>query len=111
MNYCAEEFKKQHQKDLSSNAKAMHRLRNQCEQAKLTLSSYPSTTITVDALFEGIDFSLQITRAKFEDLCSDLFIKCIKPIEDALSDVKMSKADIDQIVLVGGSSRIPKVRE
>ena len=108
---CVAEFKKKTGLDISKNDKAKTRLRAACERAKKTLSSSNNTTIEVDALYDGHDFNMQYTRAKFEDLCSDLFQRCLKPVESALRDAKLSKSDIGEIVLVGGSTRIPKLQE
>lgn len=105
------EFKRKHKKDLSSSAKSLNRLRSACEKAKRTLSSSSQASIEIDSLFDGIDFTSTISRAKFEELNQDLFSKCMQPVETVLKDAQMSKSQIDQIVLVGGSSRIPKVQE
>ena len=109
VSWCVQEFKSKHKKDPSSNNRALGRLRIACERAKCTLSSYIEATIEVDALFEGADFRTVITRAKFEELCLDLFRQTIDPIERVFRDSKMSKASVHKIVLVGGSTRIPKV--
>jgi len=105
------EFQRKHKKDLSQNDRALRRLRTACEKAKRTLSSSASAQIEIDSLYEGIDFNSSITRARFEDLCMDYFRGCLGPVEKALTDAKMSKGDIDDVVLVGGSTRIPKVQE
>jgi L1 cell adhesion molecule like protein len=104
------EFKQKHKKDISQNKRAVRRLRTACERAKRTLSSSTSASIEIDALYEGVDFYTTITRAKFESLCDDLFRLCLAPVERALTDAKLSKGDIDEVVLVGGSTRIPKVQ-
>lgn len=109
--YLAEEFKKKHKKDLMSNKKAVSRLKTASERAKRTLSSTTSATIDIEALHEGIDFNTTITRAKFENLCMALFRQCIDPVDKVLADARMDKSAIDEIVLVGGSTRIPKVQE
>jgi len=107
-----DEFKRKNRgKDLSVSPKAIQRLRGACERAKRTLSSASNASIEIDALYEGIDFYTSITRAKFESLCDDLFRSCLKPVEKALADAKMDKSKIDEIVLVGGSTRIPKVQK
>lgn len=106
-----EEFKKKHKKDITKSDRALRRLRTACERAKRTLSSSTTASIEIDSLFEGIDFASTITRARFEDLCGDYFRKCIDPVEKVLKDAKMSKSDVDEVVLVGGSTRIPKVQE
>ena len=105
------EFKRKHKKDISTSAKSLNRLRSACEKAKRTLSSSSQASIEIDSLFEGIDFTSTISRAKFEELNQDLFSKCMEPVEKVLKDAQISKGQIDQIVLVGGSSRIPKVQE
>ncbi|XP_058169902.1 heat shock protein 70 B2-like [Anopheles ziemanni] len=105
-----EEFKRKHKKDLSRNARALRRLRTACERAKRTLSSSTEATIEIDALMDGIDYYTKISRARFEELCSDLFRSTLQPVEKALSDAKMDKSSIHDIVLVGGSTRIPKVQ-
>jgi len=105
------EFKRKHKKDLSENKRALRRLRTACERAKRNLSSSATTTIELESLFEGIDFNTSMTRARFEDLCSDLFRGCLDPVEKVLKDAKLSKSEVDDIVLVGGSTRIPKVQE
>ncbi|CAO2835297.1 unnamed protein product [Amaranthus hypochondriacus] len=111
VNHFAAEFKRKHKKDISGNARALRRLRTACERAKRTLSSTTQTTIEIDSLFEGIDFYATITRARFEELCIDLFRKCMDPVESCLRDAKIDKSKIDDIVLVGGSTRIPKVQQ
>ena len=105
------EFKRKHKKDLSTSARSINRLRSACEKAKRTLSSSSQASIEIDSLFEGIDFTSTISRAKFEELNQDLFSKCMEPVEKVLKDAQISKGQVDQIVLVGGSSRIPKVQE
>merc|ERR1711930_26870 len=105
------EFKRKHKKDLSGNKRALRRLRTACERAKRTLSASAQANIEIDSLFEGIDFYTSITRARFEELCSDLFKGTLDPVEKSLRDAKMDKADIHEIVLVGGSTRIPKVQK
>ncbi|XP_026424319.1 heat shock cognate 70 kDa protein-like [Papaver somniferum] len=110
VNHFVQEFKKKHDKDISKNPKALRRLRTSCERAKRTLSSKTQTTIEIDSLYEGIDFNTSITRAKFEELNLDLFKKCMEPVQLCLADSKMDKNSIHEIVLVGGSTRIPKVQ-
>merc|ERR1712073_64473 len=105
------EFKRKHKKDLTGNKRALRRLRTACERAKRTLSASAQANIEIDSLFEGIDFYTSITRARFEELCSDLFKGTLEPVEKALRDAKMDKASIDDIVLVGGSTRIPKIQK
>ncbi|CAI0473939.1 unnamed protein product [Linum tenue] len=97
--------------DISSNARALRRLRTACERAKRTLSSTSQTTIEIDSLYEGIDFYSTITRARFEELNMDLFRRCMEPVEKCLRDAKIDKGQINDVVLVGGSTRIPKVQQ
>jgi heat shock protein 1/8 len=104
-------FRTKHKKDLTSSDRALRRLRTACERAKRILSNATSTTVEVDSLLDGIDFSEQLTRAKFEDLCGDLFAKTIQPVEEALRVAKRDKNSIKEIVCVGGSTRIPKIQE
>ncbi|GLJ09706.1 hypothetical protein SUGI_0114500 [Cryptomeria japonica] len=111
VTYCAEKFKKMYKTDLCASAKALRRLRSECERAKRSLSSAVETVIDIDCLYEGHDFFLKIRRAKFEELKIDLFEKCMKVVKKSVEDAKLSKSQIDDIVLVGGSSRIPKVQE
>jgi len=105
------EFKRKHKKDISGNKRALRRLRTACERAKRTLSASAQANIEIDSLFEGIDFYTSITRARFEELCSDLFKGTLEPVEKALRDAKLDKSKIDDIVLVGGSTRIPKIQK
>jgi heat shock protein 1/8 len=111
VNHFVQEFKRKNKKDLSSNARALRRLRTACERAKRTLSSAAQTTIEIDSLFEGIDFYTSITRARFEELCQDLFRQTMDPVEKVLRDSKIDKASVNEIVLVGGSTRIPKIQK
>jgi len=111
VNHFAQEFKRKHKKDLQSNKRALRRLRTACERAKRTLSASAQATIEIDSLFEGIDFYTSITRARFEDLCADLFRGTLEPVEKSLRDAKMDKANVHDIVLVGGSTRIPKIQK
>merc|ERR1711883_40611 len=105
------EFKRKHKKDIKSNKRAVRRLRTACERAKRTLSASAQANIEIDSLFEGIDFYTSITRARFEELCSDLFRGTLEPVEKSLRDAKMDKSAIHDIVLVGGSTRIPKIQK
>ena len=105
------EFKRKHKLDISDNKRALRRLRTACEKAKRTLSSGTNASIEIDSLMEGTDFFSSISRAKFESLCITLFTKSIEPVEKVLRDSKLSKNQIDDIVLVGGSTRIPKIQE
>ncbi|GJU32007.1 heat shock cognate 70 kDa protein [Tanacetum coccineum] len=106
-----QEFNRKHKVDISSNLKALGRLRVSCERAKRILSVASQTTIEIECLFNGIDFSAKFTRPKFEELNMDLFKKCMEHVETCLRDVNMSKNSIDEVVIVGGSTRIPKVQE
>jgi len=105
------EFKRKHKKDIAGNKRAVRRLRTACERAKRTLSASAQASIEIDSLFEGIDFYTSITRARFEELCADLFRGTMDPVEKSLRDAKMDKSDIHEIVLVGGSTRIPKIQK
>ena len=111
VRHFSEEFKRKHKQDISQNDRALRRLRNQCERAKRTLSSTHQTTIEIEALFGGIDFQSTLTRARFEDLCGNFFRDCIPPVEKVLRDSGLAKHEIDEIILVGGSSRIPKLQD
>ncbi|OWZ60590.1 hsp72-like protein, partial [Cryptococcus neoformans] len=111
VNHFVQEFKRKNKKDLSSNARALRRLRTACERAKRTLSSAAQTTIEIDSLFDGIDFYTSITRARFEELCQDLFRSTMDPVEKVLRDSKIDKSSVNEIVLVGGSTRIPKIQK
>jgi len=110
VEYCKDIFKKQHKKDISSNKRAVRRLRTACERAKRTLSGSTQANIEIDSLFEGLDFYTNITRAKFEDLCKNMFTSCLKPVEKCLTDAGLQKKQIHDVVLVGGSTRIPKIQ-
>merc|ERR1712164_16857 len=111
VNYLVQEFKRKHRgKDPSVNARALRRLRTAAERAKRTLSAAHSASIEIDAFFEGVDFFTSITRARFEELNMDLFRKCMDPVEKVLRDSKIAKNRVHEIVLVGGSTRIPKVQ-
>ena len=110
VDHCALDFKRKYKLDLTASAKAMRRLRTACERAKRMLSTVTQTAIEVDSLFEGTDYTLSISRAKFEELCADLFRKTIEPVERVLTDAGLSKERVDEIVLVGGSTRVPKIR-
>ncbi|WVQ70888.1 heat shock protein HSS1 [Cryptococcus sp. DSM 104548] len=111
VNHFVQEFKRKNKKDLSSNARALRRLRTACERAKRTLSSAAQTSIEIDSLFDGIDFYTSITRARFEELCQDLFRSTMDPVEKVLRDSKIDKSNVNEIVLVGGSTRIPKIQK
>lgn len=112
VDYMVEVFSKNNRgKDLRSSGRSLRRLRTACERAKRTLSSATTANIEIDALFEGIDFYTSITRAKFQSLCEDLFQSCMEPVEKCLRDAKLDKNSINEVVLVGGSTRIPRVQE
>ncbi|XP_076023166.1 heat shock 70 kDa protein 1-like [Genypterus blacodes] len=111
VNHFVEEFKRKHKKDISPNKRALRRLRTACERAKRTLSSSTQANIEIDSLFEGTDFYTSITRARFEEMCSDLFRGTLEPVEKSLRDAKMDKSHIHDVVLVGGSTRIPKIQK
>merc|ERR1712133_213246 len=111
VDHFVQEFKRKHKKDLTGNKRALRRLRTACERAKRTLSASAQASIEIDSLFDGIDFYTSITRARFEELCADLFRGTMDPVEKSLRDAKMDKSDIHEIVLVGGSTRIPKVQK
>jgi len=110
VEHCMTEFKRKYKHDLSQSKRAMRRLQTACENAKKTLSSSTVAMIEIDALYEGQDYNTQITRARFEDLCADLFRKTFEPVEKVIRDSKISKSAIHEVVLVGGSTRIPKVQ-
>jgi len=111
VNHFMEEFKRKFKKDITGNQRAIRRLRTACERAKRTLSSSTQASIEIDSLHEGVDFYTNITRARFEELCIDLFRGCLEPVEKVLRDAKLSKSQVHEIVLVGGSTRIPKVQQ
>lgn len=111
VDHLIEEFKRKNKKDIRGNNRAVRRLRTAAERAKRTLSSATQASIEIDSLYEGVDFYTSITRARFEELCSDLFRSTLDSVEKALKDAKLDKGSIDEIVLVGGSSRIPKVQK
>ena len=111
VNHFTQEFKRKHKKDMTGNPRAMRRLRTACERAKRNLSSSANASIEIDSLFEGVDFYSSITRARFEDLCADLFRGTLEPVEKVLRDSKIDKGSVHEVVMVGGSTRIPKVNE
>ena len=111
VDYCVAEFKKKTGIDINGNARALRRLRTQCEKAKRILSSAHQAPIECETLAEGEDFNIQVSRAKFEELCMDLFRKCMPPVENVLKDAGLAKGQIHEVVLVGGSTRIPKVQQ
>lgn len=112
VDFCVQDFKRKNRgKDISTNQRALRRLRTQCERAKRTLSSSTQASIEIDSLFEGIDYSTVISRARFEELCGSLFRSCLGPVEKVLADAKIDKRAVDEVVLVGGSTRIPKIEQ
>jgi len=111
LDYFCEEFKRKHKKDLTENKRAVRRLRTACESAKRTLSSANVANIEIDSLFDGVDFSSTITRAKFENLCEDLCKKTMVFLDQVIEDSKVSKDRIHEIVLVGGTTRIPRIQQ
>jgi len=110
VDFCVNDFKRKSGLNPTKNARSMRRLRTACESAKRTLSSAIHATIEVDSLFEGEDFYLKIGRAKFENLCLEDFRKCMEPVRRVLEDAKVAKSEVHDVVLVGGSTRIPKIR-
>lgn len=110
VNFLADEFKRKYKKDMRNNSRALRRLRTAAERAKRTLSSSTEATIEIDALHEGIDFYTRVSRARFEELNADLFRGTLEPVEKALKDAKLDKSSIHDVVLVGGSTRIPKIQ-
>jgi len=110
VDHFCKEFKRKHKVDIKGNKRAMRRLRSQCERAKRTLSAAARATIEIDSLHDGIDFYSTITRARFEDLCAAYFRACLEPVKKVLQDAGMSKGDVKDVVLVGGSTRIPKIQ-
>ena len=111
VKYFVDEFKRKHKVDISDNKRSLRRLRTNCEKAKRTLSNSTNASIEIDSLAEGVDFFTSITRAKFESLCLNLFQKCLDPVMKVLTDSGISKSNVHDIVLVGGSTRIPKIQE
>ena len=111
VQHFAKEFERKHKKDISGNPKALKRLKAQAERAKRTLSSSTTTTIEIDSLYDGIDFNTTLTRARFDELCGEVFANTMAPVEKVLQDAKMEKRQVDEIVLVGGSTRIPKIQK
>jgi len=111
VTFFTEEFKRKYHKDIKDSARSIRRLKTACERAKRTLSTSTQASIEIDSLYEGIDFYTTITRARFEELNQDLFRQCLVPVEKVLRDAKIDKKAVDDIVLVGGSTRIPKVQQ
>ncbi|KAH7814864.1 putative cytosolic heat shock 70 protein [Monocercomonoides exilis] len=110
-HYMADEFKRKYKKDMMGNSRSVGRLRTACERAKRALSTSTQATIEIDSLFEGLDFNSVITRAKFEQLCESEFRKCLDPLDRAMLDSKLDKSQINEIVLVGGSTRVPRIQQ
>ena len=111
MKYFIDEFKRKHKADISENKRSLRRLKTACERAKRTLSSSATASVELESLYEGIDFFTSISKARFESLCMNLFQKCINPVSRVLQDAGISKSNVHEIVLVGGSTRIPKIQE
>lgn len=111
VDHFVQEFKRKNKKDISGNKRSLRRLRTACERAKRTLSSSTQANLEIDSLFEGVDFYTSITRARFEELCADKFRGTLEPVEKALRDAKLDKGQIHELVLVGGSTRIPKIQK
>lgn len=111
VKYFTDEFRRKHKVDLSGNKRALRRLRTACERAKRGLSSSATASVELESLHEGHDFFSQISRARFESLCMGLFTNCLEPVTKVLQDAGFSKSQVDEIVLVGGSTRIPKIQE
>ena len=111
VDHLVKEFKRKYKHDISDNKRSLRRLRTSCERAKRNLSSSTQTTIEIDSLYDGIDFMTSITRARFEEMCADIFKKTMDPVEKVMRDAKLSKGDVDDVILVGGSTRIPKIQK
>ena len=111
VDFCIQDFKRKSRKDITGNHRAVRRLRTQCERAKRTLSSSTQATIEVDSLSEGVDYTCQLSRARFDELCMDFFRSTIAPVEKVLTDAGVDKRSVAEVVLVGGSTRIPKVQQ
>merc|ERR1712086_107076 len=111
VHHFTQDFKRKHKKDLTDNKRALRRLRTSCENLKKTLSAATQATLEIDSLYDGIDYTGSITRARFEELCGDLFRKTFEPVEQVMKDSGLSKGQINEIVLVGGSTRIPKIQK
>jgi L1 cell adhesion molecule like protein len=111
VEHFAKEFQRKHKQDLTQNPRALKRLRTQCERLKKTLSASTTSSIEIDSLHDGIDFNSTLSRARFDELCHDIFARTMDPVEKVLSDAKIDKSQVHEIVLVGGSSRIPKIQQ
>ena len=110
VQHCVREFTRKNKLDLAGNDRALRRLKTACERAKRTLSSSTTATIEIDSLHDGLDFNLTVSRARFEDMCADFFHKAMEPVHKVIEDSGLSKSEIDEVVLVGGSTRIPKIQ-
>ena len=110
VDHFAKDFKRKHKVDLTNNPKSLKRLRTAAENSKKTLSTSTQTTVELDSLYNGVDFSTTLTRARLEELTSDLYKQCMVSVDKVMSDAKKSKGEIDEVVLVGGSTRIPKIQ-
>ncbi len=111
VNHFVQEFKRKHKKEITDNARALKRIKISCERAKRILSTSASANIEIDSLYDGIDFYTSLTRAKFEELCMDVFRKIVAPMDDVLREAKVDKSAIDEVVMVGGTTRIPKIQQ
>ena len=111
VKHFVKEFKRKHSKDPSGNARAIRRLRTSCEKLKRSLSTSAQSTIEIDSFFDGVDFNSSITRARFEEMCSDIFKRTMEPVDKVMRDSKLSKGQVDEVILVGGSTRIPKIQK
>jgi heat shock protein 5 len=111
MNYMMKLFKKKYEKDMSKDKRSVQKLRREVERVKRALSTQHSATVEIDSLFDGVDFSETLTRARFEELNIELFKKTLTPVKKVLEDAGLKKGDVDEVVLVGGSTRIPKVQQ
>ena len=111
VEHFAKEFQRKHKQGLTQNPRALKRLRTQCERLKKTLSASTTSSIEIDSLHDGIDFNSTLSRARFDELCHDIFARTMDPVEKVLSDAKIDKSQVHEIVLVGGSSRIPKIQQ
>ena len=111
VQHFADEFKRKNKQDITNSKKSMAKLKKECERLKRSLSSATQAHLEIDSLYDGIDFNTTMTRAKFEQLNMALFQKCLKSVEQVLMDSKISKSQIDEIVLVGGTTRIPKMQQ
>ena len=112
VDFCVQDFKRKNRgKDLAGNQRALRRLRTQCERAKRTLSSSTQAYLEIDSLFDGVDFNSTLTRARFEEMNQDYFRKTMEPVEKVLRDSKIDKGSVHEVVMVGGSTRVPKIQD